>query len=76
MKLADGLTKIGFDAAILYSNSDRVILSLLDLPDDDEKNWNHYHDAMDSCIEKVDLGSEKSISKVALNFYLELKCSC
>ena len=75
MKLADGFEKIGFDAAILYSNSDRVILSLLDLPDDDEKNWNCYHDAMDRCIEKVDLTCEKSISKIALDFYMELKMS-
>jgi hypothetical protein len=74
MKLADGLEKIGFDAAILYSNSDRVILSLMNFPDDDdEMNWNRYHDTMDSCIEKIDLRSEKSISKIALDFYIELK---
>jgi hypothetical protein len=73
MKLADGLEKIGLDAAILYSNSDRVILSLMNLPDDDEKNWNRYHDAMDRCIEKVDLTSEESISKMALEFYMKLK---
>jgi hypothetical protein len=75
MKLADGLEKMGFDAAILYSNSDRVILSLLDLPDDDEKNWNRYHDLMDSCIEKVNLTCEKSISKISLDFYMELKAN-
>ena len=73
MKVADGISKMGFDAAILYSNSDRVILSLLDLPDDDETNWNRYHDKMDRCIKKVDLTCEKSISEIALEFYSGLK---
>ena len=48
----------------------------MDLPDDDEKNWNRYHDAMDECVEKIDLRVEKSISEIALELYLELKANC